>query len=540
LSFKTRKQSDATFIKNNLIWLVIILVLGLLTRVPHLLSFISSSSETALTYFPTLAASRFEQCARALIDGTCSGDAFSYASPLYILLLVPLYALGVSNIIVFLLQTIMGIASAFFVYIISIKLKASRILAFSGAIIWLFYAPAAFYEMTLLPVTLLSLLISVWALQEIIPKDAKVNSFARGFISGLITGLRPPFILLGLFSLIRSIKRKQYSSSLFLLTGFILPLLVLCFYHSSQGGGFTPFASSTGLNLVLGHADGASGYGPPVAEYGLIENPTEDIHQVAARVAFENGANTPSEANSFWMQKATSWILSNPEKELKLVGAKLGAFFGYRPFDTYFDLERDIESDKSLKHLLLPRYLLIAFIAAGTIPFLIYNKENRILVLPVLIALAASLGFVHSERYWLPTVPVTLAVSVSGLQFFFKNLKTPERKKSITAIFLAIILMITGLLWPVPEIPEGQYLYNRAVKAYNMRNYILALTLFEESAEATPPGTTISVHARMEALRISQALNLQDRVLLHSQILQREIERADSSNCLPISPTETI
>lgn len=513
-----------TFIKSNLIWLSIILTAGLLTRIPHLAVFVSSSSETELTYFPTLAAARFEQCARSLFTGDRADNAFSYASPLYILLLAPLYALGVSNTHVFALQTVMGIISAFFVYAISLRSEAPKFLACTGAVVWLFYAPAAFYEMTLLPVTLLSLLIPAWALQEMNRKDSRMHSFARGFVSGLITGLRPPFIILGLFSLISSIKRKQYTSSAFMLTGLFLPLFILCIYHSSRGGGFSPFASSTGLNLVLGHADGASGYGPPIAEYHLIENPEEDIHQVAARVAAENGANTPSEANSFWMQKATSWILSNPAGELRLLGTKLGAFFGYKPFDTYFDLKRDIESDQSLKHLFLPRYFLIAFTAAGVIPFLVFSKRNRILALPVLVALAASIGFVHSERYWLPAVSITLAIASSGLWFLIQRLKTADRKTAIAVILTAIILMIPGMVWPVPENNEGCFLYNRAAKAYNMGNYILALTLFEQSAEASPPGSSISVHARMEALRISLAYSFEDRIILHRQTLQQEIE----------------
>ena len=518
------KRLSGAFISSNILWLSIILTAGLLTRIPHLVSFISSSSETALTYFPTLAAARFEQCARALFSGAVADNAFSYASPLYILLLAPLYALGISNTLVFILQTAMGITSAFFVYAISLRSEASKFPACIGAVAWLFYAPAAFYEMTLLPVALLSLLIPAWALQEINRKDSKTNSFARGFVSGLITGLRPPFILLGLFSLIGSIKRKQYTSSAFMLTGLLLPLFILCIYHSSQGGEFTPFASSTGLNLVLGHSDGASGYGPPVAEYDLIENPAEDIHQVAARIAAENGAKNPSEANSFWMQKATSWILSNPAGEFKLLGVKLGGFFGYRPYDTYFDLTRDIESDKSLKHLLLPRYILVAFIAAGVIPFLVFSKRNRILALPVLVALAASLGFVHSERYWLPAVSVTLAISSSGLSFLFQRLKTTDWKMAVAAILVAIILMIPGMIWPIPEITEGSSLYNRAAKAYNMGNCILALTLFEQAAEVSPPGSSISVHARMEALNISLFYNLEDRIILHTEALQQEME----------------
>jgi hypothetical protein len=84
--------------------------------------------------------------------------------------------------------------------------------------------------------------------------------------------------------------------------------------------------------------------------------------------------------------------------------------------------------------------------------------------------------------------------------------------------------MLPGIFWPVPEIPAGTYYYNRAVKAYNLQYYILALTLFEEAAEASPPHSTTSVFAGMEALRISQDLNLEDRIAIHTQALQREME----------------
>jgi hypothetical protein len=131
---------------------------------------------------------------------------------------------------------------------------------------------------------------------------------------------------------------------------------------------------------------------------------------------------------------------------------------------------------------------------------------------------------VHSERYWLPSVPVTLAISSYGIQLLFDKLRTADRKKVIASILITTVLMMPGRLWLVPDIPQSQYLYNRAAKAHNMRNYLLALTLFEESAETSPPGSTTAIYARMEALRISQALNLEDRIILHTELLRRELE----------------
>jgi hypothetical protein len=271
----------------------------------------------------------------------------------------------------------------------------------------------------------------------------------------------------------------------------------------------SPFSTSTGLNFVLGHSDGAAGFGPPVPEYGLVETAGEDICMVGARVAAEHGHTTASGASWFWMGKGLGWIAANPVGELRLLAVKLGAAFGYSPFDSYFDLQRDTGSDGSLKHLLVPRYLLMLYIVTGTVSFLVFRRKGRVLALPLLVALATSLVFFHSERYWIPALPVSLAMASAGLQTLFEKLRS-RRKESIIAAALSLLLMSAGALWPVPDVPEGQYLYNRAVKAYNMQNYVMALSLFERAAEASPPGSTVREQAELQVQRIEEALEIGD------------------------------
>ncbi len=522
--------------RKNRFWLIGLLVLGMFVKIPHVYSLFNPTSELTLTYSPTLASARYEQCAKEILLGVNTSDGFSYASPLYIFALVPLYFFELNNELIFIIQSLLGIFCAFFIFYLSIKLKASRILAFIGSSLWLLYAPVTFYEFTLLPISFLSILILIWALEEFnLDSKCSWRFLTSGFVVGLVSGLRPPFILLLLPSIIRSLKRKQYKYFSYTLLGFLVPILFLSGYHYWQHGVFSPFASSTGLNLVLGHAESASGYGPPIPEYQLIENSQEDIHQVAVRVAFENGAETSSEVNKYWMNKAVNWIVNNPTKEFRLLGVKLGAFLGYKPFDTYFDLERDLAIDSSLKYLILPRYLLIAFILLGLVPFLLLVRKNPFLLLPLFIAFIASLAFVHSERYWLPAVPVTLAVASAGIQYLYNKFRVIKKIKLIVLSFFVLFLMLPGLLWPVPSIPQDQYLFNRAVKAYNLRIYILALSLFEESASISPPGSSVSILARMEALRISEAYNMEAKIIFHTEILRNEMNRADSINHLPIN-----
>lgn len=508
----------------HLPWLLCVISAGLVTRVPRILAQLTMSTRTALTYHPVLASERFETCARALISRTPGPDAFSYASPMYIFFLAPFYALSLSNFHVFLVQTVMGVLSAAVIYLTAFRAGASRVLSLTGALFWLFYAPAAFFEMTLLPVSLLALLVSVWAFLELRGSQTSRISVLSGFVLGVISGLRPPFLLMGVFSIGRILRGGRRTAAVFFCAGALVPLLALAIYHRSQGGGFSPFPPSTGLNLVLGHADGATGFGPPIPEYGLVESPGEDIHQAGARVAALHGHHTPVRADRFWMKTALVWIFSNPGDEFRLIGAKLGGWLGHRPYDVYHDMERDVGDDGSLRHLVLPRYLLVAFLALGALPALLLRRKGAILAVPLLVSLAVSLAFVHSERYWLPGVPAGIALASSGYGTVLTLLRTPaKRKRTVAALAGSALLMLPGLIWPVRSTPEGLYLYNRAVRAYNMGNPVLSLTLFEAAAEESPPGTHTSVYARYMAINLSRAMNLEERAARHSAELEREL-----------------
>lgn len=513
----------SAFVRGHLPWLLVLAAVGLATRLPHLAALANPSHETEVTYFPTIASARFEQCALEMNSGGVESDAFSYASPLYIPFLALFYALSAGNLAVFLVQSALGILSGFLVYIIGSKAGASRPAACLCALVWLMYAPAAFLETTLLPVALLPFLVCLWALLEPGGGTGWRTALLAGLLVGLIAGLRPPFVLLGAASIAAMPKRR---CAVPFLAGLLLPLLALSLWHYAQAGRFSPFASSTGLNLVLGHADGASGYGPPIVEHGLVESSGEDIHQAAARVASEHGYATPASADRFWLRTAVDWMLANPRRELELLGVKLGGALGYRPYDVYFDLQRDVASDLSLRHLIAPRVLLVAIMVLGATSFIVFRSGRRRLIAPVLVSLLSSVVFVHSERFWIPAIPVTLAAASAGLCSLWRAMREARRRQAAVVAVAFIAIMLPGMLWPVPDVAEGFYLYNRAVKTFHLGNSPLALILFEEAAEVSPYGTITSIQARMMAARLSLALGMEDRAREHALVLEREMDRS--------------
>lgn len=438
---------------------------------------------------------------------------------MYILFLVPVYAAGLANWFVFIIQALFGISTAFLIFVLATRVGSAKPLAFITSASWLLYAPAALYESSLLPVSVLSLLICVWSLLEIEKPSRFLKLLSLGLVAGMIAGLRPPFILLGVFSILVRLYGKRLIPAVIVACGFGLPLLVISFYHLHEDGVFSPFASSLGVNLIQGHADGATGYGPPIPEYGLIESPSENIHEVGQRIAAEQGFTAESEANRFWLEKALTWIRSNPGKEIRLLGIKLGAFLGYRPFDSYFDLTRDVESDASLRHLIVPRFLLVLLTCFGTVSWLVFSRKHVHLVLPLLTVLITTLAFFACERYWIPALPVSLSLAAYGIAMFSKKYRSRTGTALLTALAV-VLLMLPGAIWPVPEIPSGQYYFNRGVKAFNTGNNVLALSLFEESAANCPTGTTMEVHARIQAFNLAVHLGMRERAMVHEARLE--------------------
>ena len=507
-------------------WLAVA-ALAVAGRLWHLLHLAAGGRDAGLLYWPVLAARRFEECAEGLCaaGGSVSG-AFSYASPLYVLLISPAYAVGCGRMCVYAVQAAMGAAVAVVIHRIALRAGSGRIPAALAALVWILYAPAAFYELTLLPVVPLALLVALWSglEQNDKGKGGRWSCFASGLVCGAAAGLRPPLLLLAAYPFFREAVGRRLSRAAMVAAGAALPLAVLSLLHLSVEGDPYPFPRATGVNLVLGHSEGVTGLGPPAAAEGLVETGREDIHQVAARVAAERGYDTPEEADRYWTGRALRWIAENPGEELGLVAAKLGGFLGWRQFDVYYDTVRARGRDTSLAPLFLPRWAVVLLLALGVPAFLAAGRSRWALLLPMGITLAAALVFVHCERYWLPALPSALAAAAAGLTVLRRWLASGRLRRVFAAAAAAAALMLPGLLWPVPEVPECQYLRGMAVRAYSMGDYPHALTLYERSALLAPRGSVTSVYSRYEALRISRALGMEDRAREHARIL-RELLR---------------
>ena len=490
---------------------------ALLTRIAHLLGYLLGS-RTELYYWPVLASRKFESAAQAILRGSAETGPFVYASPLYRYLILPFYAAGTDRLGLFIFQGLLGVVTAWLLYRMALKAGASPWFALAASVIWSLYAPALFFEFTILPVSILTAAVTALALITASSKQKYGRPSSMGGLAGLAAGLRPPFLLMLALPMWKWLRCRSWKKLMTALAVLAVPLLFLSFMQLSMGGGFYPFPRTAGCNLVLGHSSQSTGYGPPIPSLGLVETGQGDIHQVAARVAAERGYTDPAEADAYWMRTALSWIAEHPVEELRLMAVKIGGFFGAKPFDTYYEVGRVSSFNPVLKFAFVPRLLISVLFLTGLIPFLLKGKNRLALLMAPAIAFASSVIFVHSERYFLPVLPAMLAAAASGWGVLTEEIRKKSLKYLICGV-LGLLLLLPAVFYPVPSVPEGMYLGSLALRADLMGNQQLALELFERSALTAREGSTVWVQAHREAARLSGSLGLQDRARQHLRIL---------------------
>jgi len=494
----------------------LVLGLALLTRLAHLIQYLVSP-RSGLYYHPVLAAARFVQEAGMLASGTQPSGAFAYADPGYAYILASSIATGLGAWPVLALQLSCGVLTALLVYRLALTAGASPSAGAAAGALWTLYAPASFYELTLLSVSLTGAMVAVFAFACSRPRIGTIDALALGLIPGLLCGLRPQLFPILLVPLILLLKRRQTFELAICIAAAALPMVLLAGQQRARGGPASPVATSAGFNLFIGHNPDADGYSPAAPSIGLVEDMRRDIHQVADDYAAERGYSTRQGADAWFMRQALAWIRRNPGRAAGLEFVKFSAFFGLRPFDSYYDVGR-VNRIGPVFRLSAPRWLLIGFFCLGLVPFLARGGGRFVLIAPIVFCLASGLLFVHTERYSLPVLPLMCAVGAAGVTLATGGIRS--RHPGWIGLSLAgLVLMVPAIIRPVPRVPEGLYQQSMAIRAYQLGDYQLSLGLFERSAVESPPGSYCWVMSQREAARIAGALGMRERAAQHVEAL---------------------
>lgn len=491
---------------------------ALLTRAAHLAGYLAGK-HSALYYWPVLAAERYRTEAAGLVSGLKVQGGFAFADPAYPYILALSILTGAGAWPVFALQLASSVAIAWMVFRLALTAGSSRIAAVVASLAWSLYAPASFYDLTMLSVTLSTLAVTSIVLLATRPGAGSTGALATsGMLSGMLAGLRPQMLPLALIPL-RSGLRRSSVAAVVSAGAVAIPLLLLSWQQNARGGPFSPLASSTGLNLYLGNNPDADGFSPAVPSAGISEDLRRDIHEAAREFAAARGFRTPGEADRFFLSLALDYISAHPGRTAHLMLVKWAAFFGFRPFDSYYEMGR-VNRFSPVFNLGPPRWLYICMFAAGLGAFLLEGRHRVVLLAPVVLSLLADILFLHTERYTLPALPAMCAVAAAGLSMTTRAVLAGKARRSALPLAFGAILLLPSILFPVPRIPDCLYYQSLAVRAYQMGEYDLSLELFERSAAASPLGSTVWVLSHYEAARIASALGDADRAHQHEIILE--------------------
>ncbi len=499
---------------------------GFTTRLVHFVLYLSGPLSN-IYYQPVLGAYRFETSALELLSGVAQDAPYLYASPIYTYLILPFYALGAGRLPLLVVQALAGASIPVLIVLLARRLGSGPLQSILAALLWAVYAPPIFLELTVLPATIAALTTILVLLLTVSGRTSSVLLILAGAGCGVLAGIRAPLAAVVIPLVTTHLLRSRSGIVIRIATAagaiaaMLLVLLPMALYQKEHFAGFTPFPSCGGFNLVLGHSDDASGYGPPAPSVGLVESATEDIGQVAMRLAFDRGGVRDfAGADSYWTEMGFRLILDHPEQEVELTLRKLGGFFGLVPFDVYYDLSRLDRFNPALKLFALPRWVLIGFFAACLIPFLRYGRNRTAAVVPVAAAIGTSVLFFHCERFVMPALPVMAAIAASGL-----TAVTAERGHAagrLLMILAGLTLLAPGFIRPAPVIPEGIYLQSLAVRAYNSGDPMLALTFYERAAIVAPEGSVTWRDSHLAAASLAESIGDYERARVHRACLEEQ------------------
>jgi hypothetical protein len=434
----------------------------------------------------------YNDWARRIVAGR-SFDGFAfYGLPGYSYGLAAIYYLfGYNPFVPALIQACANAGTAVLLYKISVRLFPSTVtsprrgpcIGSLAALGWAFFQPGQAYGAILMPTTL-SVFAFWFVVWQIVARDKL-----------------PPvvfFLLLGSFI---GINATAVATILFL-----LPLLVLaCFYKwpatvkphgfwrtrllsiaflfAGVGIGTAPcwihnyvyahdpviLSAHSGVNFWIGNNPMATGY--PRFPAGLRAS-QESMLRDSIKAA-EHAAGHPlkrSEVSTYWSRLARDYIKHHFTDWLRLLGTKVGNFWGAFQYD-----DLSIITIMREEQVILPgiRFGLVAALALAACIFAIREQPSaKWIAGAIILQVCALLPVFVTERYRLAAVPGLLVFAAYGLWWFADHLGQP---RCVIAYGVALIAAVSVVARPATE-PSLWALdaYNSGIFALDLQKYDLA------------------------------------------------------------------
>lgn len=466
-------------------------------------------SPTDLVRVPIIDARFYHLWAQTIARGDIIGDGIFFMSPLYPYLMGLIYALlGSEPIKMMAVQSLLSALTIGGLYHFVRHLLSSQRAGLIAAWGLALYAPAIFYDGTLLTASL-SLLISTFllltahrALQT--PANGVMARF--GLMLGLAALVRPLVLLFPFLWLIEFWRRHKplpFRSLGWLGIGLCVVLLPVGIRNWIVGGQFSLTAASGGVNFYIGNNPNATGlyweapfltsWEPPYEE--------EDYRQEASQAVGRQ--LTTAQASHYWLRQSLDWAINHPGEFLKLWLIKSFYFFNRAEFANNVSLYLGKELSPLLRYNVWGWWLL-APLGMGGLVLLIKREGRERGLLPLLWVLTYFLGnviFFVSSEYRFPAILGFL----TGLGYLGDQILVRIRTGQLAA---ALRYAVVGLVllpfvnWRTSFIARGE---NSRMDWFNIGNTLLKEGQYEQAAERFLRSLEVDPYFSEGLLRLAEA-----------------------------------
>lgn len=458
--------------------------------------------------------------AEAIRNGALPAKAW-FMSPLYPYLIAILGGAGDPNLLMRLVQCLMGAVTAVMAGRIAQRMWNARA-GLAAGLLAAVSPELLFYDSMLLTESLLAFALTVHLVLLLRleksgrPRDAVASGLALGV--ALVTRfslILYPILLAALY--VRARTRgvaPAWRLQGLLAASALLVILPFTLRNAVVEGVFVPVTSAGGYNFHAGNNESAQGWYNVPEGVDIAKDPNGEL--AAERAAGRE--LTSSETSSYWFSVAGRWISDNPIRFIGLLGRKVLLFFHSADIEqTGLSMGFIRREYGTILDLPLPPFLvLLGFAITGYV--LVLRARQGTVVLPVLsvaLVLSTALFFI-AGRFRVPLIPVLAVYGGIALQEAFAAFREKRFMPRIqgAGIGLGTVLLLVVVQPSFTEVYEREY-QTLGDMAFRNREYAKAETLFTRSlAERPTPDVYVNRGNALAAMgRIAEALPMYDSAL---------------------------
>ena len=290
----------------------------------------------------------YDQAAQRVADGAFVPDGVFEYMPLYPWLLGLVYVIFPPNLyfagshlyFAGLAGAAVDAMTTFLIVRLAQSLGARPAFAVIPALLYAFLPTAVIYSVITMPNTLNACLLLSFAglAARLHHSGSELRWLGTGLLAGFATlgfaGMALIVLVCSVFWAVESFRNARVTLGrlLLFLTAFLLPIIPVTFHNVRAEGGLVLVTAHGGFNFYMGNHEGATGYPVQIGGFrGDAGSLLVDARREAERI--EGRKLTAAEFSNHWSERAWTFILQNPGKELKLMLLKVAKLWNSYEYD---------------------------------------------------------------------------------------------------------------------------------------------------------------------------------------------------------------